>query len=433
METKPSRGMELIKRTKGRLVSQGMVDPNIAASIEIPGDKIVIPPVIPSVKPDPVEEPLSSIEYDVGEPPVSTEPVKKVIPRDMVPNPADDDYDPEVDDLIDSKQATAVNFGNLRKKAKTANKKVKELETRIQTEYEPLKVKLSEYESGMAIPEILQEKDQRIAELEPFQKLYDLKSTSAYQEEFVKPMDLQQEALKVHASAHGVQDGLLQAAYSAENDREQNRILSAAYAGDTVAVLEAKNILNSMKGIQMKASAAEADAKNSLSEFQAKSTELKIKQTQKRYDEAIVVSKDAWGESLRDLEQDDRFPEIKFREGDSEYNDMVKKFRMRAGQEFGKMVSDISQNGITKPVAIAIAKSNTLSHFAGYLANQNKVQAARIAELENALKESNTFGRPGVNSTTSLNNTGYRTSSGKHGVGLENAGRNALSRVTGKR
>lgn len=429
---KPPRAMELLKRTKGRLVSQGMVDPHVAAQIDVVAD--VAPPQIPPViesKAPPVEaphqDPNSEVHYDLEQMPPETpvEP-KKVIPRDLIPEDLSDD----VDSVIDPRGSTAENFGKLRKKAKALNSRLKELEGELETA-RSYKDKVAQYETGEAVPEAVELLNQRIAELEPLEAVLNIEKTPAYRERVTVPMETAQRDLNKLAEEAGVTQEQIQAAYSATGS-EQNRMLLRAF-GDELNALEARKLLQTIKGIQVDSQSLKQNASESLSALQADSVRIETERKAKQYNNAVVLSQDAWKESVVTLRGDDRFPYTAMREGDSVHNKQVQTLLSRASGELGKMVTDIAQNGLTKNTLVAMARANTLAHHAGVVAAENAELRKENAALRAASHDHASLNNPGVNSGTSMSAPIHRKYQNKFGAGSgEQAGRNVLNRVTGR-
>lgn len=411
--SKSPRAVEILKRVQGT---------NKIVPVEPPKQEVTpaAPPV--EVKTEP--------EYDINPPTapvkeeVKAEEKKDPIPREYLP----DDPTDEVDQLIDPKDTTGANFKKLRTKLKAVNQ-----ENRTnKEELEVLRKKVSDYENGLAVPEITQQQRDRIAELEKYEKLHNFKGSPAYVKKFAEPIRQEQEKLLELAKEYEVDPEILNKAFAASNVAETNKILSQNFKDD-VGALEVKSIFNSIKKIQNEALAAEKEIETSFTRMQQESEAIVAEQRQRANQVIVNVSKEAWTDSLVELRKDTRFPEITYREGDTEHNEKyVRPILTKAGQEYGRIVSVLAKHGLTelpKDLSLALARMTQLAHLSAVTAVQRDALVARVAELEGVLNRQKSFNRPSVNGTGGGNNT---VGTSIKAVGPQNAARRVLERVTGK-
>lgn len=393
-----------------------------------PKPPVEAPPVVQSVKPKqeavavPTDRPN---EYEINPKPrqevqAKTPPASQEIL---------DDPSGEIEQIAGKESE---NDSSVIKKMRSALKNATQQVKSHNTELETLRKKVTDYENGLAVPEVTAAQLARIEELEKYEKLYNLKATPAYREKYVKPIEEEKSKLQSLAKDYGVSEEVLNAAFNAPTAAETNRILSQSFQDD-VGALEAKSLLRNIKKIQTEAHEAEKEPVQTFSRLQEESDRI-MQEKRQRANEAIVyTSKDAWSEALLGLREDNRFPELVYREGDTEHNEKyVRPTLTKAGQEFGKIVKTLAQNGLTempKDLGIAMSRMCQLAHQAGILAHHREQLANRVAELENLLGIKNGLDRPGVNSTGGGMVTSNQTS---RGVGVKTAARNVLSRVMGK-
>jgi len=412
----PSRAAQLLKRVAGSTEAVP-VQPKPTE----PKQEMTPPASVPS---EPVVE-----DYDIN-PKKEVKPVEVETPKDTIPKEyLPDDPTDEIDQLMDPKGTTGENFKKLRTKLKAVNSE----KNQFKTELENLRQKVADYETGLAVPEITAEQTRRIEELEIYEKLYNFKASPVYKKNFVEPITQEQTKLAELANEYGVGVEVLNAAFAATTTAETNRILSQHFTDD-VGALEAKSIIKNIKKIQSDALEAEKEPAQSLARMQQENDRILAEQRAKANDSIVHTSKEGWSESLLTLREDTRFPEIVYREGDSEHNDKyVRPILTRAGQEYGKFVRVLAEHGLTelpKEVSIALARMTKLAHLSAVKAVENEHLRNRVAELESKLTTKHSVNRPGVNGTGGGNNV-YSSPSGK-AVGPAAAGRNALNRVLSK-
>lgn len=406
---KVSRAQSLLNRVQG-------ITPPAEAPVAP-----TIPPVIESKKQEAVAVPTDvPNEYEINPQ-----------PKAVAPAPVKEEgyQTEEVDQFISANEkgiSEQTGFKNLRTRLKTVTHQSKAQAAELET----LRKKVTDYESGLAVPEITAEQTARIAELEKYEKLYNLKATPAYREKIIAPIQAETAKLQSLAKDYGVSDEVLQAAFAAPTAAETNRILSQHFQDD-VGALEAKSLIKNIRGIRAEAAELEKEPAQAFTRMQEESDRI-VAEKRARANESIVhTSKDSWVESLTELRADPRFPELSYREGDTEHNEkFVRPILTKAGQEYGKMVKALAEHGLTempKDLGVAMSKMVQLAHQSGILAHQREVLSARVAELESLLKINNGLNRPGVTSNSSA--PAPARMNGRPGVGAENAARNVLSRV----
>lgn len=408
---KSSRAIDLLKRVQGDV-----------KVVPVESAPVVEPPKVVEAKPAAPEAPASKDEpYDFGTPippeKPAAEPSKSVLPEDL--DPAD-----EVDGLIDPKGTTGENFKKLRTKLKAVTKEHKEHLSELET----LRQKVKDYDSGQIVPEITQAQMQRIAELEKYEKLYNLKASPVYQEKVVKPIEKEKEKIKEFISGYsGVTEDIVNQAFAAP-PAEQNKILMNAFK-DEVGVLEIKSLFNNIRKIQTEGAELEKEPAQALARLEADNARI-LQEKRQRANEAIhFSSKQGWSNSLGDLRSDARFKEINFVEGDTEHNEKyVRPILTKASQAFGQTTRMLAEHGLTElPTELAqkLAKSDILAMYSAALLTERDALRARVAELEKLTSERERRLRPGLNRSG-----GSVTPSSTGAVGAANAGRRVLDRVS---
>ena len=347
---------------------------------------------------------------------------ENVVPQDVIGEDVDDtpieNFDEGAKKLIK----------RLRAKVRNTNEESKK-------HYEELSVlrkKSAEYEAGLAVPELTQKQQDRIAQLEVYEKLYNFKGSAVYQEKFVKPSTENENKLKQIAADYGVNEAVINQALSAKNVQELDNILAANFK-NPISAIEAKGFIRNIQGIQAQAMEAEKEPAKMMARMQEENDTI-IKERKMKANQVIVhTSKEAWTDSVIGLREDDRFSQITYKEGDTEHNEkFVRPILAKAAHEYGRTISALAEHGLTeipKELAMKLARSDQLAHYSVVLKTQLDTANARVAELENLMKNKTSLNRPGLNRGMN-SNSAPSTVGNARGVGAAAAGRAVLSRVS---
>lgn len=384
--TAESRAFEVLKRVGGKVIPvetpPSVADEKGAAT---PPAKIESAPASDDAIFD-LQEPKAP------EAPPQAEPVKADLQDDDLEGITDD-----VEKLADPDAYNSKGFKALRSKLQEKTKILKAQET----ELAELRKKAKDYEDGLAVPELTQKQADRIAYLERFEKLYALKQSPVYEEKFAKPIRAEQERLKKLAEEYQVPLEKLNEAFAAGNVAETNRILSASFRDD-VGAIEAKSIFREIKKIQDAAAEAEKEPEITFAKMQEENAKIVQERIRKANEGIVNVAKESWGESLQDVRQTGKFPELTFREGDTEHNETyVRPTLTKASQEYGRIVRELGKHGLTalpKDVATALARMTQYAHGYAIAAVQRDAALARVAELEGLMQQRG-WNRPSVSGT----------------------------------
>lgn len=414
-------GAELIKQ-------EGGVVPNAAP---------VTPPSPPAAV-STVADPADDFKFDVSAPSAPQDAVKPVVPPVAVkPVVADapQDVEAEIDGLAEPKDTVAAeNFRKLRTKAKSEYKERR----RLQTELEQTMKKVKDYETGVALPEVVQQQTNRIAELEKYEQLFNFRGSPVYQEKFGKPIEQDTTALNKIAADYGVSSEVVDAVLATDNTADLDRMLSQSFP-NTIGAMEAKTLISRIRATRNAAAEAERNAASSSAQLQQENDAI-INSRKRQAHEAIShVARKAWDVSVGSLNEDERFTDIHWRHGDTEHNEMyVKPVLTKASQEFGRTVRMLAEHGLTnlpEELAIKLAKSDQLAHYSAVLVHERNELAKQVAELKQALKRTTSITRPSLHGGTSSPSSSYMNGAAlapNQAVGADRAGSKVLARVLGK-
>lgn len=315
--------------------------------------------------------------------PTSTEPVAAEPAQE---EPADSDI-PE----------GAQHFKKLRLKVKETESTLKA----VQAEKEQLAQQVEKYVKGEVIPEVLQQKEARIAELEHYEQLHNLKGSAAYKEKVAKPLEAKQARLKAIADDYGIPEGTLTEALNFEKESELNGFLANHFDG--VGALEVKQLVTDMKNLHGQAAEMEKTPAQTLARIQQEQAQIEAAQDTTRKNQLAASSRDAWVTALTNIRKDGRALELIRKENDSEHNTrFVDPILKQAAAEYGKFITAFAKAGIKElepEVGKALAEAVLLAH-ASATALSTRTEAMRQAEEITNNTRYNSLIRPSVGGGT---------------------------------
>lgn len=325
---------------------------------------------------------------EIPEPTFETEPVKQADPAAA---PESELEDPLFADVADT---TAENFKKLRTKAKEVTKKAKELESENST----LKSKLTEYETGTVVPEVLQAKETEIQRLSYYEKLVNFKGSKEYQEKFVKPVTELQTRLGEIAKDYEVPEETIQEALTISNRAELNRFLTDHF--DEVGALEVKDLVGKIKSIQTEAFEAEKAPSDTLARMQSESATIYEQQRSQRVGTVVNTARGAWVETLQSIQAEANIPELTTLSNNTEHNEkVVKPIRVAAATEYGKIVKMLAESGLEQlpnDLAKALAKSVLLAHASATAIASRGHTAKELQTIATNIKRETSYERPAI-------------------------------------
>lgn len=297
----------------------------------------------------------------------------------------------------DETNTTAENFKRLRGVVREAKKTISDRDKQVVE----LSRKLRKYESGEEHPNIVQELQERVNQLERYEQLMSLKTSPQYKEKFIRPLTEIKERLTEIAKDYEIPSEIMNEAMELDNRAELNRFLSSHF--DEIGALEVKQLVTQARDLEKQAKEAEKEPQNALERILQ---DADIAREERRRGELAVMgqtSKDAWIDSLIRIREEGDVSELIHREGDTEYNQkFVNPIIKKAATEYGKIVSILSENGLEKlpkDLAFALARMCQLAH-ASAVALHTRNNAVKYAEeLENNVKRSTSYIRPQIGAT----------------------------------
>lgn len=252
----------------------------------------------------------------------------------------------------------AGDFKRLRGALKEANTNL----AAVREEKERLQADLEKYKNGEAFPDILQEKENRIAELSRYEKLVALKTSKEYREAYIRPLSVLETKLTDYGKEYNVPPEVMNKILNAKTTPELNRLLEDHF--DSVGALEVKQIIGNVRELQAKAREAEAEPAQELEKLQEQHQAIETQRREQRRSSVIARSKDAWVNALTTVQKEGKITPLVYRENDSEFNERYAvPLRTKAAQEFSRIMTELINNGLEDlPEEAATALANYVLH-----------------------------------------------------------------------
>lgn len=324
--------------------------------------------------------------------------------------------------------AQATRFKQFRTKLKEITKSLKEKEEKL----EVLQKQVADYETGTVVPEVIQQKEGKIAELEKYKYIVDFKASPDYDEKFVKPLEQLDSKLSEIAADYEIPKEVIEDALKTTNRAELNRFLSSHF--DDVGALEVKQIVTKMKDIHEQAREFEKEPLKALAQLKEENRRVNEVREYQRKTSIANTSKEAWGEVLSGIRQEGKIQELIIKDSDTQHNDSyVKPILTAAATEYAKIIKSIADLGakeLPKREAMAIAKAFLLAH-ASAVSLQTRNDAVNYANtLEKNVARTTRYIRPTLGSSSA--NNGSAPSKSVEETPQE-AGRNLMNKVLANR
>ena len=301
---------------------------------------------------------------------------RKSAPAELERDDTDGDSTEELTEEVSA--AARESFKALQSKFKEVKKTLKEK----QKEAEEAKRRLEEIDTGRALPKVVEEKENEIKRLKPYEEIVNLKSSKEYQEKYVKPLDERRTRLKNIFTDYEipaeVQDQLIDRAINTNSERELNEFVAENF--DPVGALEVKGIINAVKGLTKEAQEAEKSPAQVLAKLQTEGAQVREAADRERKIKIYENAKGSWRNTLGRIRGEGKLLELIPRDNDPEFNEkFVAPILKQASQDFEAMVKELAEAGaqnIPETTLNALAASFLQAHATGMA----------VATRDNALK-----------------------------------------------
>jgi hypothetical protein len=295
----------------------------------------------------------------------------------------------------ETKNPARENFKKLELSLKTERQAKKELEDKLKE----TSTKLERYEKGEVVPEIIRAKDERIAALEPYEKVVSLRTSPYYQQSFVEPSIEKRKELIQLGTEYNVHPDVMNRFAEIETTKELNSALTR-YGFDPVAALKASTIIGDIHKIAEAAIEAEKEPVSAMEALKSQAAEHEQKEAEKR---AMIFSntvKESWGRSLEKTSKEGVFKEFIMHPTDSEWNTkVVEPIQHKAVTQLGALVKQLSKNGLkTLPPELAdgLARMVLLSIGGASVLDKKEIAEKKADTLLRNTKRTTPYNRPSI-------------------------------------
>lgn len=288
----------------------------------------------------------------------------------------------------------AENFKKLRGVVKSERQAKKELEKQLQETMQ----RLEGYEKGESIPEVLRAKDERIAQLEPYEKVLNLKMSPEYQRNFVEPALQLRTQLEKLGKDYGLPEEVMHNLVGIENQKQLGEFIGRHF--DAPTGLEVRNTVKALQELGAKAIEAEKEPEVALQSLKARYREKEESEKQERAKIFETVAHEGWNKALEKTKAEGVYKELILHPTDLEFNKkVVEPLQHRASMQYGGWVKRLFENGLkTLPddLAVGMARSVLLSIGGALLMDAKaKAESERNAVIQHT-KRTNGYIRPNM-------------------------------------
>lgn len=285
---------------------------------------------------------------------------------------------PEENPAEKSKQES---IAALRRKANETEQKFEEL----QRTHEEAQEEIRQYSSGEKFPEELSSLRDRVKELEHYEQLQAFRLSSEYIERFTEPLDQLKHSARELAQKYAVDEAKLDQALAIEKIPDRNAFLLKAFKGDSVAALEARELLDDMESLDREAFEAEKTPATEWARLQNDARVKHQKQSDQRVDRIKTVARSVWSETLKEFNGNQSFPELSMRPNDIEHNKVVKPLHELAAREYGALTVKLAEAGaadLPPDVMKVLSKWALLAQSYSVVTESRKQHYERSQQLE---------------------------------------------------
>jgi hypothetical protein len=349
---------------------------------------------------DDLERALMPLEYLQPDKPPTDPTPPPVEPTTPPPAPEDDETAFTAEELIskDSKVRTQANY---RKTLKERNEEIAAKTAALEEAQERIRL----FETGEVVPEPLQRLTQRVAELETYEQIYNVKGTPEYEQEVGGPLASKQERLYKHASEYGIPPEVIDRAFDIDGEKGLNEFLMDNFH-DTLGATEAKQLLTDIADLRIKDAEFDTKPKEALQRLQERTQSIKAQKEAIRRTGISRTAKSSWDTSFQQIQEEGLAEELIFRPDDPAHNEKFAKPLVTAAiTDYTKTVKLLADAGLPElPPNLATFLANMVlkAHSSAVAIQSRKNALDHADEMERHARRSNTINRPGIGATRPL-------------------------------
>lgn len=290
----------------------------------------------------------------------------------------------------------ALRFKTLRAASRELKKQHKELKE----QFTAAKTRVDEFETGAAIPTLLQDKELEIERLRTYEALVNVKGSPMYKERIVDPLNQLGSQLKGYSEKYNIPEETFIQAIGIQNELQLNQFLSRKF--DPATALEVKNVVTKMQGIQQEAAAMDAQPQQAFQFLHDEHTRIAQEQDAGRRSAIHDTAQSAWIKTIRKIEAEGTVPELIPIAGDSNHNEkVVQVLRGAAAKQYGTFVRHLADLGLKElptGLAEALATACALSQGVGTAIVSREKWMNKAEGLQKDLQRTAPMWRPSIGS-----------------------------------
>ena len=248
------------------------------------------------------------------------------------------------------------------------------------------------------MPEVIAAKDRRIQELEPYEKIVNLKMSREYQDAIVKPvLELNGQLDKI-SEDYGLPKEVLRNAVGIENRKDLNHFLSQHF--DEIGAMEAKKVIDELHAIGQKAIDAEKEPDAAMQSLRAQFAEKTAQEAAQRASLFENTSKDAWSAALDKTQKEGAYKELVMHPNDPEFNKKyVEPIQAEAARQYGAFVKKCYALGMKElptDFAAGVARMILLSIGGAFVMKDRNQAVARADAIQQNVRRTAQYVRPSL-------------------------------------
>lgn len=292
----------------------------------------------------------------------------------------------------------AANFKQVRKVLHDTKSQL----TQAQEELNKAKEELEKYKTGEVLPDALAEKEAEIARLSKYEKVVALKTSKEFQDKFVKPITSINNKLVEIAKDYNIPPETLKRTLSMTNRADLNRFLSQHF--DDVGALEVKQLITQVQDLSKEAKDAEQEPQSALQQLIQDGEKARQERTMQSKKELQTATRTVWKKAFDEVVADGKAQELIYRPDDPTHNkNYVEPIVKQAASEFGKIITQLAENGLEKmpeDLGHALATAVLLAHASAVSLETRDAAVKHAEEVENNASRLTKIYRPPVGSMT---------------------------------
>ncbi len=278
------------------------------------------------------------------------------------------------------------------------HKETKQNLQRVADEKAELEKKLSDYQTGVVVPEVLLEKENEIARLQTYERLFNVKGSRAYKEQVVAPLSQKNTELRQLFKDYEIPETEVDKFTSLSNRADRNRFLSEYF--DSRGADQAERLLQESADVRKKAKELESGSTSAIQALEQEQARIEASKEASRREMIAANAKDSWVRALLKIRSENQIKELIPKANDPRFNErFVNPILTAASVEYGKFVTHLAESGVrelTPEMAEYAARMSLLAH-ASALATKTRDAALQYAqEAEEGTRIGNGYFRPQV-------------------------------------